>query len=307
MFSCLTYDGVVCRQDVVVFFEQGASVTVLSLCYQVVLLCYHYFGVAELYVPARVIVAAYVWLSAFGNATYFLRAGHISLSRIISNTLRICMMPLIISATLGQPLMLYYVVPQAVLTLCLSAVFALAAQASPWRQHGTRIAIAVISIACLIIWDTPLHASVVSFLSNRWPLASPQAVALPAGHIGLNPLNVSHEWLFRTSLDHFAPIWGFMFAIFALRLTPALTSGWKWGSLLLIAVCAVPVWAVLVFPLPKLEFNSLHPYLSCIPIFSYVLLRNSTSTLRKHYSGLAAFIGRHTLELYIFQVRKNTC
>lgn len=37
----------------------------------------------------------------------------------------------------------------------------------------------------------------------------------------------------------------------------------------------------------------------------FIALRNSTPTLRLHYSGFAAFVGRHTLELYLLQVRSG--
>ncbi|WXC58098.1 hypothetical protein SNK03_003997 [Fusarium graminearum] len=49
------------------------------------------------------------------------------------------------------------------------------------------------------------------------------------------------------------------------------------------------------------SYDSLHPYLSCIPILGYVALRNISVYNRNYRSKAMAWLGRHSLELSILQ------
>ena len=35
-------------------------------------------------------------------------------------------------------------------------------------------------------------------------------------------------------------------------------------------------WSVFLFPMPKLEYNELHPYFVWVPILTYIFARNIT-------------------------------
>merc|ERR1719181_2403001 len=60
-------------------------------------------------------------------------------------------------------------------------------------------------------------------------------------------------------------------------------------------------WYVQYFALPKREYNKVHPYTSFIPIFLYLVLRNTTEWLRLRHMHLFAWCGKITLETYILQ------
>jgi hypothetical protein len=49
---------------------------------QVLFLMYHYFAAAELYNAIRVFIAAYVWMTGYGNFLYYVKTGDFSLRRV---------------------------------------------------------------------------------------------------------------------------------------------------------------------------------------------------------------------------------
>ncbi len=131
---------------------------------QMVLLTYHYFKVEALYKPARLIVASFVWLTAYGNTMFFLRARSCSPSRLASVLLRVHAAPIALCVAMDVPLMLYYVVPQTSMTLLLSFLtvrlaFALNARLKPRLgdtlalYYGAWIAVGVLSVLSMVVWD----------------------------------------------------------------------------------------------------------------------------------------------------------
>lgn len=55
----------------------------LSLYVQVLFLMYHYFAATEIYNAIRVFIAAYVWMTGFGNFSYYYIRKDFSLARFI--------------------------------------------------------------------------------------------------------------------------------------------------------------------------------------------------------------------------------
>jgi N-acetylneuraminate 9-O-acetyltransferase len=52
-----------------------------GLLLQVLFLLYHYFAAAEMYNAIRVYIAAYVWMTGFGNFLYYYKTNDFSLPR----------------------------------------------------------------------------------------------------------------------------------------------------------------------------------------------------------------------------------
>ena len=57
------------------------------LLLQVLFLLYHYFAAAEMYNAIRVYIAAYVWMTGFGNFLYYYKTNDFSLPRCDSRAL----------------------------------------------------------------------------------------------------------------------------------------------------------------------------------------------------------------------------
>lgn len=50
---------------------------------QVLFLLYHYFEARELYNAIRIFIAGYVWMTGFGNFSYYYRTGDFSIGRCV--------------------------------------------------------------------------------------------------------------------------------------------------------------------------------------------------------------------------------
>lgn len=53
----------------------------LLLLWQVLFLLYHYFAASEIYNAIRIFIAAYVWMTGFGNFSYYYIRKDFSLAR----------------------------------------------------------------------------------------------------------------------------------------------------------------------------------------------------------------------------------
>jgi N-acetylneuraminate 9-O-acetyltransferase len=72
-------------------------------------------------------------------------------------------------------------------------------------------------------------------------------------------------------------------------------------ALVAAAACVFAVWHRLVYTLPKVEYNRVHPFTSWIPITAFIVLRNVTPGARTWPAGLFGWLGCITLETYISQ------
>jgi len=116
-----------------------------------------------------------------------------------------------------------------------------------------------------------------------------------------------HEVAFRVNLDIWITYIGMLFAVGVnhfrdLRL--AKHKHWPIVRNSAIAMSAAAICWYTVFELTqesKFTYNKWHPYISAIPILSFVVLRNSTEALRSSSSWAFIFIGKCSLETFIMQ------
>jgi len=169
-----------------------------------------------------------------------------------------------------------------------------------WNEVPCLFAVKFVCAGMLIyvVWDLPHDRfnSLFFWLSTR---------AVPGA-----PGGTLYEWYFRTSLDHYCVLWGMLSA----SLLPYISRNLAWveelptakqwlykaafGTPLLVS----GIWYMLaVFPCSIQEYNLWHPYVSIIPIFSFIFLRNLVPQLRGYYLGLMQKLGSITLETYVLQ------
>jgi len=119
-----------------------------------------------------------------------------------------------------------------------------------------------------------------------------------------------HEWFFRSGLDHLVWVFGmlcaFSFPFFdrmmqTLEEMPSFKRTATRAAVLVATVGVALYWYFAYFSLPKRSYNKVHPYTSFMAIFSYLVLRNIVSALRRRYLHLFAWCGKITLETYILQ------
>eukprot|EP00331_Platyophrya_macrostoma_P017915 CAMPEP_0176473558 /NCGR_PEP_ID=MMETSP0127-20121128/42380_1 /TAXON_ID=938130 /ORGANISM="Platyophrya macrostoma, Strain WH" /LENGTH=265 /DNA_ID=CAMNT_0017868581 /DNA_START=50 /DNA_END=844 /DNA_ORIENTATION=+ len=76
---------------------------------QVMFLWYHYFEVKPIYNVIRLYIAAYVWMTGFGNFSYYYIRKDFSLARFLQMQWRLNFMVIWVCAILANEYMLYYI------------------------------------------------------------------------------------------------------------------------------------------------------------------------------------------------------
>ncbi|ABO99192.1 predicted protein [Ostreococcus lucimarinus CCE9901] len=269
---------------------------------QVLFLLYHYFDAGEMYNLIRVFIAAYVWMTGFGNFSFYYVKKDFSAVRFAQMMWRLNFFVFVTCAVMKNDYMLYYICPMHTLfTLLVYGALAIAREknSEPKWIYGKFIACFAIVAA---VWEIPgAFKRIFTPFTFLFRYVNP---AKPDVH----PL---HEWQFRSGLDRYVWIYGMACAYFH----PKYELTMKWidersttrermmyqGGVVALASGALYWWWVTFFTLDKVEYNKYHPYTSWIPITAFFVLRNSTKKLRENHIELFCICGKVTLETYIAQ------
>ena len=268
---------------------------------QVLFLLYHYFKASEAYNAIRLFIAAYVWMTGFGNFSYYYVRKDFSAPRFWQMMWRLNFFVFFTCLVMRNDYTLYYICPMHTL-FTLFVYFSLLA----YKEHNDKNGVvAAKTLACVVfvyvLWEVPGVFGIVfkpfEFLLKYTDPTKPD----------VDPM---HEWFFRSGLDRYVWIYGMVCAYAHPRYEAFL----KWvdekphapriaiQSLMAGATLIVLYWYhEHIYVLPKLEYNKVHPYTSWIPITCFIVLRNLTQTLRNFYVELFCVCGKITLETYISQ------
>jgi len=260
---------------------------------QVMFVWYHYYKAAETYNMIRIFIACYVWMTGFGNFSFYWIRKDFSLRRIFNSLFRLNFLVLLTCMVTNNPYMLYYIC--AMHTFWYLSVYAMM---RPFHQYNENPKVMgfkflVYFLIVFIIFDVPGVAT---------------TLFRPFGCV-LNFKDSIHEWVFRSTLDHYATLFGMLCAYFhpnteafLRRINASSKSHLIITSISIVVFGVNYIWYKNVFVLNKFAYNKLHPYTFFIPMLSYIFLRNSYPLLRRWHCGLFGYLGKITLETYISQL-----
>ena len=268
---------------------------------QVLFLLYHYFEAKELYNAIRIFIAGYVFLTGFGNFSYYHVRADFSCGRFAQMLWRLNFFVFFACCALNNSYVLYYICPMH--TLFTVVIYAALAVRSAANRTGAGVAtkLALCLLGCAVMWDVPgVFKAVWRPLSWLVGYVDPRQPALDA----------LHEWQFRTGLDRYVWVYGMLCAYAhpacerSLERLDGLRGVAKHAArAAVLATCLAigSIWYTQVYSLPKLAYNAMHPYTSFIPLTLWIVVRNLWPPLRAHYLELFAYLGKITLETYICQ------
>jgi hypothetical protein len=267
---------------------------------QFLFLAYHYWKQEPNYNDIRVYITCYLWMTGFGNFSFFYLKKDFTLIRVIQMVWRMNFFVALLCLTMNNPYIVYYICP-----LHTFFFFVTYTTMALWSnvnrsQYGACVKVFVAALLVYVVYD--ILPSSFHYIFG-WVGTTPT-------HASIGSHGTEWEWYFRSYLDHFSTVWGMVFALNM----PFLSEWYKqvesfstcreWSiKLMVLGVlgAAFAIWVNKVYMSSKNEYNALHSYYGVIPLLAYLFLRNISLTVRSYYLHTLHVFGTITLESYLLQ------
>jgi hypothetical protein len=266
---------------------------------QFMFLLYHYHHAEEVYNLIRILITCYVWMTGFGNFSFFYLKGDYGIVRLLQMLWRLNFLVVCLCLTQGTTYILYYIcLLHTYYFLVTYATMRIASHVNH-SKWGIRFKLAIVAVIIFLVWDVDTGF----FRLIHYPFLSEKPMLGAAS-------GSMWEWYFRSSLDHWSTYLGMIFALnypitslFYRKLEQRplvweiLTKGIVGAAL----VGASYVWVTGPFMQNKTDYNLTNAYFGFIPLITYIYLRNLTPYLRSYSMELLHQLGKTTLETYLMQ------
>ncbi|GKY95115.1 hypothetical protein MPSEU_000475400 [Mayamaea pseudoterrestris] len=270
---------------------------------QVMFLLYHYHHADEVYNAIRAMITCYVWMTGFGNLSFFYVTADYSLVRVLQMLWRLNFLVLCLCWTQGTTYVLYHICFLHTYYFLMVYVTMRIRSDLNYTKLGLQYKLTVLAVLIFIVWDWN-KGSLFRFL--HWP------VTLLLGDKPLLGAKFGGMWeiYFRTSLDHWSTLLGMVFAcnfpivsLLFRKLEAEMVFRHVAGKSLMAfpLLGAFALWTLGPFQHNNVAYNQTNAFFAPIPLITYVFLRNLTPRLRSHSLELLHQIGKTTLETYLMQ------
>lgn len=272
---------------------------------QALILIYHYTGSSQIlgiYKLIRLLVASYLFMTGFGHTMFFYHSNDYSLRRCAAVLLRLNFLSCLLPYVMGTDYLFYYFAP--LITFWYLIIY-LTMRIGHSRNSSSVFLVTKITISACIIT-----------LLIRVPQVLETVFAVLAHTCNIQ-WNVS-EWRFRMQLDAYVVFVGMLCSIACEKGFAILYRVESESPEFLSAVCRFWILmhaGIIASALSglhfyyrfaqgfsnKVDYNQWFPFVSWVPILSFVILRNCTRTLRNFRSSFFVWLGQHSLETFVLQ------
>jgi len=275
---------------------------------QAIILIYHYTHGSKtlwIYEIVRLLVASYLFLTGFGHTLYFLRKKDYSLKRVAGVLVRLNLLSCVLPYMMRTDYLFYYFSP---LVSFWFLVIYFTLKIGHEKNSDPIFIFAKILFSIALTTAFTMIPGILEFIAFLLKYAC-----------GIS-WNMT-EWRFRTFLDMYIVYIGMITAMLfhrtsklkaksitpetfmdnALRLVITYRRTFKTLTIILSLGLLPGFWLLTRRSPNKEDYNWWQPYLSFIPILSFITLRNSHRLLRNYHSEVFAWLGRCSLETYVLQ------
>lgn len=271
---------------------------------QSLILIYHYTGgsrILEIYEVIRLLVASYLFMTGFGHTVFFFKRGDYSFRRCASVLVRLNLLSCSLPYIMRTDYLFYYFAP---LVSFWYIVIYLTMGVGRSRNASLRFLLSKILLSAILVTALTRTPGVLDmlFLLLRYTCG-----------IKWNVI----EWRFRVSLDMYIVYVGMISGILYVSISDSLHGdsssedsvnpirkhfyGLRIASIVGALVILPGFWMITRRSPNKYDYNWWEPYVSWLPILSFVILRNSSRHLRNFHSSIFAWLGRCSLETFTLQ------
>lgn len=273
---------------------------------QALIVIYHYnkaWKYDEFWQVIRLSVSSYLFLTGFGHTLYFLQKKDYSLQRFTNVMIRTNLLPVTLSYVMRTRWLLYYYMPLS--TFNFVVVYLTLALGRRYNAY-TAFLLGKIAASAFLV-----HI----FLTTR---------DLPTTFVRLFRitcnLNFDSGEFFghRVEQDRYIVFVGMLAAMVYIwirailgssdrqdRLSRSFRAAWpvlKWSAIVLAAATHAGFWYwIRTHIRTQTQFRKIQPYVTGIPILTFIVLRNAHPILRNWHSAAFAWLGKYSGEMYVVQ------
>ncbi len=266
---------------------------------QFMFLLYHYYHAENVYNSIRIMITCYVWMTGFGNFSFFYLKADYGIIRVLQMLWRLNFLVLFLCLTQGTTFILYYICLLHTYYFFMVYIVMRFKNEQNYTKWWIRIKLAVLGVFIFLVWDCDLGL----FKLIHYPFFGETPMMGATG-------GSMWEWYFRSSLDHWSTYMGMIFALnfpitsLFFRKLEAMPKHKEVAAKGLMGIglfIAFYYWVTGPFMQGKFDYNQTNAYYGIVPVTAYIYFRNLTPWLRNHSLDLLHQIGKTTLETYLMQ------